>query len=630
MDLLGPNRIGDGYWNFRVWAPLRKSVGLEIKAPFTANIPMRRGDMGYWSVELEFEEGSRHVPMEKDEMGYWNLELELDQGAEYRYVLDEKIRRPDPASSFQSGGVHGPSKLMDHSSYRWKDVDWKTPKLKEMIIYEIHTGTFSKEGTFEGASEHLDELSDLGITAVELMPVSQFPGKRNWGYDGAYPFAVQNSYGGPDALKKFVDSCHEKGLAVILDVVYNHLGPEGNYLADFAPYFTDRISTPWGQAVNFDGEYSYGVRRYFIENALHWLNRYHVDGLRLDAIHSIFDMSPVHFIRELVSEVRNHTDKKSDKWIICENDLNDVRVFQDADRGGYGADAQWCDDFHHSVRSLVTGKRKGYFSDFGTVSHLRKALSEGYVYSWQYSGFRKRFHGSSSENIPKERFVAFIQNHDQVGNGGGGKRLSELASFEVLKMSAGILLLSPYVPLLFMGEEYGEDNPFYFFVDFSDHDLLDAVRKGRKELKEEFGLDEAMPDPAGIETFERSLPDRKKAQRGNHRILKDLYKHLIAMRKRPALRETRKESIEVKEGSDGWIMMTRKGKGDSLLVLINTSEEEICMEGDLPRGPWNRILDTSDQVWNGPGSVSPHDIENHAPVGMNPSSFAVYEKEAVR
>jgi maltooligosyltrehalose trehalohydrolase len=333
-------------------------------------------------------------------------------------------------------------------------------------------GAYTKKGTFESIIPHLDELKKLGITAIELMPVAQFPGTRNWGYDGVYPYAVQNSYGGPEGFKRLVNACHGRGLALVLDVVYNHLGPEGNYLWDFGPYFTDRYKALWGFSINFDGPHSDDVRHYFIQNALYWVTEFHVDALRVDAVHAILDFSAEPFLEELASAVHDEAKRLNRRvYLIAESALNDTRVIRSREFGGYGLDAQWNDDFHHALHTVLTGERMGYYRDFGRLQDLAKALLEGFVYSGEYSPYRRRRHGNSSRDIPAHRFVVFSQNHDQVGNRMRGERLSELVCFERTKLAAGVMTLSPFIPLLFMGEEYGETAPFQYFVSHSDPDL---------------------------------------------------------------------------------------------------------------------------------------------------------------
>lgn len=395
---IGAIFLEDGRCRFIVWAPLLKKVELRI-------FP---------------RSGARHdspllVPMEKDGLGYWKAVVDdALPDRHYLYRLDGEKERPDPASYSQPDGVHNPSQVIDHSSFKWGDENWKGIPLSEMIMYELHVGTFTEEGTFDALIPRLDELLDLGINTIELMPVAQFPGERNWGYDGVHPFAVQNSYGGPSGLKRLVNECHKKGIAVILDVVYNHLGPEGNYLRDFAPYFTDKYKTPWGEAINFDDPYSDDVRNFFIENALYWFRKFHIDALRLDAVHAILDMSAKPFLEELAERVEDFSREVGREfYLVAESNLNDTKIIERRELGGYGIDAQWCDDFHHSLRVLLSGDNEGYYTDFGTVENLAKSLREGFVYSGQYSKYRKRSYGNSSKHIPAGQFIVFSQNHDR-------------------------------------------------------------------------------------------------------------------------------------------------------------------------------------------------------------------------
>ena len=498
----GARYLGNGASEFVVWAPLVKNMAVKVvSAP------------------------ERLVPMERNESGYWTAMVsDLPPGTRYLYRLDNDRDRPDPASHFQPEGVHGPSEIVDHTTFPWQDTTWKGLPLPSMIMYELHIGTFTEEGTFDAAISRLAGLKELGINAIELMPVSQFPGSRNWGYDGVYPYAVQNTYGGPEGLKRFVDACHNRGIVVILDVVYNHIGPEGNYVWDFGPYFTDRYRTPWGRAINFDGAFSDEVRNYFINNALHWVREYHLDALRIDAIHGIFDFSAKHFLQELGEAVHLEAEALGRSvYVIPESDLNDVRVINPAEIGGYGLDAQWNDDFHHALHALITGELKGYYEDFGKVEQLEKSLREGFIYSGQYSCFRKRRHGNDSKERPAHQFVVFSQNHDQVGNRMLGDRISKLASFEALKLAAGLVILSPSLPLLFMGEEYGEDAPFLYFVSHEDMDLIEAVRTGRKEEFKPFSWEGEPPDPQSEETFRASKLDWQKRTQGHHHVLLGFY-----------------------------------------------------------------------------------------------------------
>ncbi|PYQ59477.1 MAG: malto-oligosyltrehalose trehalohydrolase [Acidobacteria bacterium] len=523
---------------FRVWAPRAEQVEVNLC-------------------------GSRLVPLESGEHGWFEATVEgVPPGMRYLYRLDGGEERPDPASRCQPDGVHGRSLVVDRR-FAWSDRDWKGIPLGQYIFYELHVGTFTPEGTFDAVIPHLDRLVDLGITAVELMPVAQFPGERNWGYDGVFPYAVQNSYGGPEGLKRLVDAAHARGLAVVLDVVYNHLGPEGNYLADFGPYFTERYKTPWGPALNFDGPESDAVRRFFLESALQWIADFHVDGLRLDAVHAIADASERPFLQELGAEVEALTGRLGRQvHVFPESDLNTLFFLRAHEHGGCGCDAQWTDDFHHSLHTLLTGERTGYYRDFGALDQMAKAIAGGFVYTGQYSPYRRRRHGVPADEMEGQRHVVCSQNHDQTGNRINGERLAVLVDFESLKLAAGAVILSPFLPLLFMGEDYGETAPFLYFVSHSDPDLIQAVRAGRKEEFAAFGWREEPPDPQAEETFERSRLRQDLLTEGRHAVLHDFYKELIRLRKSvPALARLSKREVEVTmlEG-DEVILVKREGE----------------------------------------------------------------------
>ncbi len=505
---IGATYLGHQAGHFTVWSPL--------------NIP----------VAVSLLQSGRLISMEETGCGYHEAIVEdVSPGELYRFHLGEDKQRPDPASRFQPQGVHGPSVLID-SQFAWDDAHWSGMPLAEYIIYELHVGTFTAEGTFDSVIPQLDYLADLGVTAVELMPVAQFPGNRNWGYDGVYPFAAQNSYGGPEGLKKLVNACHRRGLAIILDVVYNHFGPEGNYLSDFGPYFTDSYKSPWGPALNFDGPYSDEVRRYFIQNALYWLVDCHIDALRLDAVHAILDHSPFTFLEELSVEVEREANRLDRKlFLIAESADNNARLLQPRERGGYALDGQWNDDFHHSLRTLLTGERDGYYRDYGDFAQLVKAYREGFVYSGEYSPFRKRRHGTSSRDIPARKMVVFSQNHDQVGNRVQGDRLTQMVSFEQLKLAAGLVILSPFLPLLFMGEEYGETAPFPYFVSHSDPELIDAVRHGRREEFASFQWRGEVPDPQDEATFLNAKLRHELRENREHKVLLEFYRDSLACEK---------------------------------------------------------------------------------------------------
>ena len=554
-------------------------------------------------------------------------------GSLYRYQLDGDLRVPDPASRYQPEDVHGVSEVIDPSAFRWRDEDWQGRPWEETVLYELHVGTFTPEGTFAAARARLDYLVDLGVTAVELMPVADFPGSRNWGYDGAYLYAVQNSYGGPQGLKTLVNACHLKGMAVILDVVYNHLGPEGNYLMDFGPYFTDKYRTPWGTAFNLDDAYSNEVREFFIQNALHWFRDYHLDALRIDAVHGLTDFSATPMLQELAERVDDFSSRTGNRCsLIAESDLNDARVIRQRELGGYGIHAQWCDDFHHALHTLLTGEDRGYYRDFGRTEHLVKSLREGFVYTGEYSVFRRRNHGNSSKDRPAKQFVVFSQNHDHVGNRMLGERLSRQVSFEALKLAAGTVLFSPYIPLIFMGEEYGEDAPFLYFVSHSDRKLIEAVRKGRAEEFSSFGWKEDPPDPQSEMTFTRSKVNWEKRTEGSHAVLTGFYAHLIRLRKElPALSRLDKNTVDVwGMEPEKLVIMRRWSEADQVCVLFNFNAVDGEVEFPGPDGVWRLLLDSADTVWNGPGTALPDHVRLGDRMTVRGKSCALFVKEEQR
>jgi len=526
---------------------------------------------------------SRNLAMTKDDQGWFTAMVpDVAPGALYLYDLGPDGLRPDPASRFQPEGVHGPSMVVS-STHDWACQGWQAPPLAHWIIYELHVGAFTPQGTFDTAIKRLDHIAKLGATCVEIMPVAAFSGCRNWGYDGVYPFAVQACYGGPDGLKRFVDACHVRGLAVALDVVYNHLGPEGNYLSLFGPYFTDRHQTPWGQAVNFDGEWSDGVRDYFFENARQWFEEFRLDGLRLDACHAIFDQSAVNFLQELSERTADLSAELGRQCVLmAESDLNKARTILPVAEQGLGMHAQWADDFHHALHALLTGEDTGYYADFGSVGQLAKAFEQGFVYSRAYSRYRRRTHGSSSVGLPGERFVVCIQNHDQVGNRMLGERLSTLVSFDACKLAAAALLLSPFVPLLFMGEEFFEQNPFLYFVSHEDPALNTAVLQGRGKEFEAFRWQGEPPDPASPKTMEASLLDWSRLEQAagsepnRHAAMFAFYRRLIALRQsEPTLRHLSPASIRTEwSEEERWLCILRPAGQAAALVCLNFSQQE--------------------------------------------------------
>ena len=592
---------------FSVWAPLRERMTLHIVYPSEQKLNMQKQDNGYFILDMR----------------------DVEPGSRYYYIPDGENDYPDPASNFQPQGVHGPSEVIDHEAYQWKDLQWKGLPFKDLIIYEIHIGTFSESGTFESAISLLDDLVAIGINAIELMPVAQFPGTRNWGYDGVYPYAVQNSYGGPDGLKGLVDACHLKGIAVILDVVYNHMGPDGNYFSQFGPYFTDRYHCPWGDAINLDGEWSDGVRDYVTENPLHWFERYHIDGLRLDAIHTIFDNGAVS-IWQLMHDRINLLEQQLGRslYMIAESDLNSPRVLKEPENGGYGFDAQWLDDFHHALYVLLDHKGKERYYDFGNMEQLAKAYTDGFVHSGEYVKFRKRRHGASSTGIPGDQFVAFINNHDQCGNRIAGEPLSMLIDFERLKLAAAALLLAPYVPMLFMGEEYGSDQPFYFFADYTDERLAKAVQEGRKKEFEGFNNEGEMPDPSDEKTFRDSVLQWQQRYTGKHLILTEWYKKLITFRRENQVMQSfNKNNIRANIIGTDVIELHRQDEGglNQLIIFLNFSENILpCILPDYGF-EWTKAIDSTDALWKEEGNEKLPQIYNSgSKISLHPTSAVIY------
>ncbi len=609
---LGALPRGDGSTAFTVWAP---NAG---------------------EVRLLLDDG-RDVLLEPDrDRGYFRASVaNAPAGTRYRYRLagggiDTPLERPDPASRWQPDGVHGASAVVD-ASFQWREQSWGGIDLGDYAIYELHVGTFTPDGTFAAAIDRLDDLKDLGITAVEVMPVSEFPGGRNWGYDGVFPYAAQSTYGGPDGFRGLVDACHQRGLAVILDVVYNHFGPEGAVQAEFGPYFTEKYQTPWGPAINFDGAGSDEVRRYFIENALWWIDECHVDALRLDAVHAIFDQSAYHFLHELRDAVHARAAERHRKvHVIAETDLNNPRLVRRSEEGGYDLDAQWSDDFHHALHVVLTGEDDGYYADFRGVEELGRALRDGYAYTGQYSTYRQRRHGAPTRGIPGERFVVCTQNHDQVGNRMNGDRLTALVKPAQLRVAAVCLLTSPFVPLLFMGEEYAETAPFLYFVSHTDEQLVADVRRGRREEFAAFRWAGEPPDPQDPHTFERSKLDWSLRWAAPHSDLLDLHGELLALRKEvAALGALDRDRIAVTVDSShrclAWTRWTEDGS--HALIAVNAGDHDARLHVPAPPGRWTRRLDTRE--WGGEQSASPDQLQadGHVDLPLAAWTAAVYLRE---
>lgn len=575
---------------FRVWAPRAKRVEVALLRNKKSVFPLTADGSGFWTATVE---GVGH-------------------GDRYQYILDGSKRRPDPASRYQPLGVHGPSEVVDlvrglRGTKRSPAAGWKGPEIEDLIFYELHVGTFTPGGTFRDAIGKIGYLKKLGVTCVEIMPVAAFPGKRNWGYDGVGLYAVQAAYGGPQGLASFVDACHAVGMAVCLDVVYNHFGPEGNYLNDFGPYFTPKYHTPWGSALNYDDVDSDPVRRFMIDNALQWAVDYRIDVLRLDAVHAIFDNGAKHILEEMNDEVQAAARALGRRvHLIAESDLNDSRVVRPKRQGGFGLAGQWSDDFHHAAHVLLTGEHQGYYLDYGTVGQLAKAVRDGFVYDGIYSPSRKRHHGNSSAGLPKHRLVTAVQNHDQVGNRAFGDRLGTLADFEAQKAAAALLLISPNAPLLFMGEEYGETRPFLYFVDHGDAGLIQAVREGRKREFAAFGWTD-VPDPAAIKSFNASKLDWKKLSRPPHRKIWTLYRDLIKLRKaKQWTRVIGKKSqprVEFNETARWLKVELPADKGRGITAVFSFSKEPLTVPAG--RGLSRILINTASARYGGKGDSRP-------------------------
>ena len=543
----------------RVWAPVPSSVEVEVAG---RRHPMTRDDAGWWSADVEAA-----VP-----------------GSDYAFVLDGGQPRPDPRSAWQPHGVHGPSRLVDHDAFAWTDAGWRGVPLAGCVLYELHVGTFTAKGTFDAALERLDHLVELGVGAVELLPCNAFAGERGWGYDGVAWFAVQESYGGPEGLKRFVDGCHARGIGVVMDVVYNHLGPAGNYLPEFGPYLTEAHTTPWGPAVNLDQPGSDEVRRYVLDNATMWLRDYHVDGLRLDAVHALVDERATHLLEELSVEVEAlGAQLRKPLFLIAESDLNDARMVSSREAGGLGLDGQWADDVHHSFHALLTGERSGYYSDFGTLPGVAKVLQEVFLHDGAWSSFRGRAHGRPvPPTVPGHRFVVYLQDHDQVGNRATGDRLSATLTDGLLKVGAALVLTSPFTPMLWMGEEYGARTPWQFF---SDHEgeLGEAVRKGRRAEFATHGWDtDEIPDPQSPQTFVDSTLDWSELDQERARDLLAWHRDLIALRQRLLdLSDGRRDRVHVTYDEQArWLVVRRGG----VAVACNLSAERQAVPLPAPAG----------------------------------------------
>ena len=514
--------------------------------------------------------------MERGAGGWWRPPHELEPGVDYAFSVDGGDLRPDPRSRWQPSGPEGPSRVDDPSSHHWSDVHWSGLHLPSAVIYELHVGTFGPDGTFDGAIDHLDELVDLGVTAVELMPVAEFPGTFGWGYDGVDLYAPHHAYGGPAGLRRLVDACHRRGLAVILDVVYNHVGPSGNHLGEFGPYFTDRYRTPWGDAFNYDGPDSDEVRRFVIDNACGWIRDFHIDGLRLDATHAIVDQSSQHLLEELAAAVAaTARDVGRHVALMAEDDRRDPRLLRSPEVGGFGLDALWNDDVHHALHVALTGERDGYYEDFVGLADLAASLRRGFVYDGQWSRHRRRRVGRPLGGLGADRLIASLQNHDQVGNRAIGDRLTSTVGLDRHRVGAGLLLTAPFVPLLFQGEEWAATTPFPYFCDHTDPELAVAVRQGRRREFAAFGwAPDDIPDPGDPATLAAARLDRDERSAPGHREMLAWYRELIALRRSvPELRRADFDEVDVRFDETGWIVVER----GAVAVAANVGPEVVTV-----------------------------------------------------
>ena len=583
--------------SFSVWAPGATQVAVHIATGSAA--------------------GDHALEVSTSERGVWELSIPgVTSGDRYGYRIDGSDPLPDPVSRSQPDGVHALSAVVDPTRFRWTDDAWRGVAMADFVIYEIHVGTFTPEGTFDAAAARLPDLVALGVNAIEIMPIASFPGRRNWGYDGVHLYAPQESYGGAEGFRRLVNAAHAHGVGVVLDVVYNHVGPEGNYLDRFGPYFTDAYRTPWGRAVNYDGPGSDAVRRWAHDNTLYWISEFHVDALRLDAVHGIFDSGSLAFLEELSNEVHELGRQLGRKvQLIAESDLNDPKLVKAPQEGGFGLDAQWADDVHHTIHAALTGESHGYYQDFKDIATAADIYREPFFYARRYAPHRDRVHGRSPKGVPRQRFIASIQNHDQTGNRPLGERLASLVDPARLRLGAALMLLSPYVPLLFMGEEYGETSPFLYFIEHGDPVLVDAVRAGREREFEALGTMEAQTDPQAEATFLRCKLDwsLRETEAGAHLLA--LYRDLLALRREePALKPGASESFVL--GGKDWLtdvryLPARHDMDDytrsrrALLLAFNLSPRaEGIPIGVEALGAWRLRLSTDAVGYGGTGQFA--------------------------
>ena len=577
------------------------------------------------AADLALQVGEQKMPMQPAGGGWWSAESkEAGPGTDYGFLVNGEGPFPDPRSCWQPAGIHGLSRIIDHSGFRWTDKNWQAKPLSSAVIYELHVGTFTPQGTFRSVVERLQYLLELGVTHIELLPVAEFSGPWGWGYDGVDLFAPHHAYGTPDDLKFLIDTCHQRGLAVLLDVVYNHFGPAGNYLGKFGPYLTDAYKTPWGQAVNLDHKGSHEVRRFFADNALMWLRDYHFDGLRLDAVHAFVDNSAIHFLEFLSSEIAELSAQLGRHLVlIAESDLNAPCIVRSREANGYGLDAQWSDDFHHALHSVLTGERKGYYEDFGSLAQLAKALTSVFVYDGLYSPHRENIHGRPATGLSAWHFLGYSQNHDQIGNRAHGERLCHLVNLGRQKIAAALVLTSAYVPMLFQGEEFGASSPFQYFSQHEDEDLGRKVSEGRKNEFKAFGWDpDEVPDPQEKAAFERSKLRWSEITQGEHAQLLEWYKELIALRRSiPELTDGRLSEVKVTYDERAqWLVMKR---GDIEVIYNLAGDQQAIPISRIPRG----VLASNDHWDLRPGLI---EIAGDSVAIISPNALASMQEHATQ
>lgn len=606
MKKIGPHFLQNGKCKFTVWAPSVADIALHIIYPENKVIPLRKTGNGYWECKLEA----------------------INSNYLYYYRINNSIERPDPASKFQPNGVSGPSRVLAHRDFRWKDKNWHIFDFKKLVIYELHIGTFSSEGTYSGVISKLDYLVDLGVNCIELMPIAQFSGSYNWGYDGAFPFAPHNSYGEPSELKKMVQSCHLKGIAVILDVVYNHLGPEGGCLDIYGPYFSNMNKTPWGKSFNFTENYSEDVKNYFYENALSWLQDYHFDGLRIDAVDYMYEYGAAPFLYELNRKVKKLSKllgKK--KYLIAESDINSHNIVASLNKGGSGFKAKWNNEYHHFNYAILTGERDKYCARYNKMENLVSFLKEGLIYHNCKTGSQKK--RKSFASYKPQQIIIYLQNHDLIGNRPNGERLSSLMGIEALKLTSGLMFILPHIPMLFMGEEYAEDVPFLFFADYQNETLLAEIENNRGKEFAKAGWTGIQISSSIQQAFINSKLKWFSEEDKNNSKIFNYYKYLILLKKtHPVLKQHKNIHTYVSCKSTSRILIYKRWwKEKQIVAIMNYSKNPAVICVQLEKGGWSKILDSTDICWAGNGTEIPEAICNaKSQLKLKALSIVIFEK----